>query len=99
MLRKILAVDDSALIHQMYKLFLSRYKNCKLVSAMNGLEALDKLAGMYERKAQVVELRHFGGLTINETAEALGVGTTTVEDDWAFARSWLAVELGLDGQP
>jgi len=43
MLRKILAVDDSALIHQMYKLFLSRYKNCRLVSAMNGLEALDKL--------------------------------------------------------
>jgi two-component system chemotaxis response regulator CheY len=43
MLRKILAVDDSALIHQMYKLFLSRYKSCKLVSAMNGLEALDKL--------------------------------------------------------
>src|SRR5262249_52501584 len=37
MLRKILAVDDSALIHQMYKLFLSRYKNCKLISAMNGL--------------------------------------------------------------
>jgi two-component system chemotaxis response regulator CheY len=43
MLRKILAVDDSALIHQMYKLFLSRYKNCKLISAMNGLEALDRL--------------------------------------------------------
>jgi two-component system chemotaxis response regulator CheY len=43
MLRKILAVDDSALIHQMYKLFLSRYKSCKLSSAMNGLEALDKL--------------------------------------------------------
>ena len=42
MLRKILAVDDSALIHQMYKLFLSRYKNCKLISAMNGLVALDK---------------------------------------------------------
>src|SRR4026208_1790366 len=44
MLRKILAVDDSALIHQMYKLFLSRYKNCKLISAMNGLDAFDKLA-------------------------------------------------------
>ena len=43
MLRKILAVDDSALIHQMYKLFLSRYKNCKLISAMNGLEALERL--------------------------------------------------------
>ena len=44
MLRKILAVDDSALIHQMYKLFLSRYKSCKLVSAMNGLEAAQALA-------------------------------------------------------
>ena len=43
MLRKILAVDDSALIHQMYKLFLSRYKNCKLISAMNGLEFLQRL--------------------------------------------------------
>ena len=43
MLRKILAVDDSALIHQMYKLFLSRYKNCKLVSAMNGLEFLSRV--------------------------------------------------------
>ena len=43
MLRKILAVDDSAIIHQMYKLFLSHYKSCKLISAMNGLEALDKL--------------------------------------------------------
>jgi DNA-directed RNA polymerase specialized sigma24 family protein len=37
----------------------------------------------------VVELRFFGGLTIAQTAESLGVGPTTVEDDWAFARSWL----------
>ena len=43
MLRKILAVDDSALIHQMYKLFLSRYKSCKLISAMNGLEFLQRV--------------------------------------------------------
>jgi CheY-like chemotaxis protein len=43
MLRKILAVDDSALIHQMYKLFLSATRTASSSSAMNGLEALDKL--------------------------------------------------------
>lgn len=43
MLRKVLATDDSPLILQMYKLFFSRFKNCSLVTAANGLEALDKL--------------------------------------------------------
>jgi two-component system chemotaxis response regulator CheY len=43
MLKKVLAVDDSALIHQMYKLFLSRYRGCRILGAMNGLEALDVL--------------------------------------------------------
>jgi RNA polymerase sigma factor (TIGR02999 family) len=52
-------------------------------------EALERLAGLDPRKARVVELRFFGGLTIAQTAESLGVGPTTVEDDWAFARSWL----------
>jgi DNA-directed RNA polymerase specialized sigma24 family protein len=56
-------------------------------------EALEKLAALDARKARVVELRFFGGLTIDDTALALGVGTTTVEDDWAFARSWLRREL------
>lgn len=44
MLQKVLVVDDSSLIHQMYKLVFMRYKDCKIVSAMNGLEALDKLS-------------------------------------------------------
>ena len=44
MLKKILIVDDSSLLHQMYKLVFMRYKGCKVVSAMNGLEALDKLS-------------------------------------------------------
>ena len=56
-------------------------------------EALDVLAGLDARKARVVELRYFGGMTIAEAADALGVGTTTVEDDWAFARSWLRQRL------
>ena len=43
-LSKILIVDDSQLIHSMYRLVLNRYKNCKIVDAMNGLEALDVLS-------------------------------------------------------
>ncbi len=52
-------------------------------------EALVKLGEAYPQKAQVVELRYFGGCTIDETAEALGIGTATVERDWRFAKAWL----------
>ena len=56
-------------------------------------EALERLAGLNERLSQVVECRFFGGLTEQETAEALGVTTRTVERDWAKARGWLHREL------
>ena len=52
-------------------------------------EALDLLAAEDPRKARVVELRFFGGLTVEETAEALGVSPRTVHTEWAFARAWL----------
>lgn len=55
--------------------------------------ALEKLAARSERQARIVELRFFGGLTIPETAAALEVSETTVEDDWRFARAWLNREL------
>jgi RNA polymerase sigma factor (TIGR02999 family) len=51
--------------------------------------ALDRLAIEDPRKAQVVELRFFGGLSVEETAAALGVSVRTVHADWAFARAWL----------
>jgi RNA polymerase sigma-70 factor, ECF subfamily len=51
--------------------------------------ALQMLAVEDPRKAQVVELRFFGGLTIEETAEALGLSVRTVHSDWALARAWL----------
>jgi RNA polymerase sigma factor (TIGR02999 family) len=51
--------------------------------------ALDRLALEDPRKAQVVELRFFGGLTAEEAAEALGVSVRTIHADWAFARAWL----------
>lgn len=56
-------------------------------------DALGKLSRLSERQATVVELRFFGGLSIAEAAHVLGVGTTTVEDDWHLARAWLGREL------
>ena len=56
-------------------------------------EALHKLAAVEERKAQVVELLYFGGLTREEVAEVLGVTSRTVFRDWSFARLWLIREL------
>ncbi|MEL6428671.1 MAG: ECF-type sigma factor [Planctomycetota bacterium] len=59
-------------------------------------ECLDKLAGLNERHARVVELRVLAGMTIAETAAELGVGHSTVESDWAMARAWLRTELAPD---
>jgi RNA polymerase sigma-70 factor (ECF subfamily) len=56
-------------------------------------EALHALAEIDPRKAQLVELRYFGGLTIEETADVLGVSTPTVERDWRTARIWLHREI------
>ena len=56
-------------------------------------DALTRLAAEYERKAQVVELRFFGGLSVEETAEALEISQETVMRDWKFAKNWLLREL------
>jgi RNA polymerase sigma factor (TIGR02999 family) len=56
-------------------------------------DALNTLARMDSRRAQVIELRFFGGLTVEETAEALKVSSQTVMRDWRLARAWLAREL------
>jgi RNA polymerase sigma factor (TIGR02999 family) len=56
-------------------------------------EALHALGALDERKARVVELRFFAGLTAREAAEALGVSETTADDDWALARAWLRRRL------
>ena len=56
-------------------------------------EALQALSTIDPRKAQLVELRYFGGLTIEETANVLGVSTPTVERDWHTARIWLHREI------
>ena len=56
-------------------------------------DALDALAKREPRRVKVIELRYFGGLSVEETAEALGVSPQTVLRDWKLARAWLAVEL------
>ena len=56
-------------------------------------EALDALARLDPRRAQVVELRIFGGLTIQEAAAVIGVSTDTVKRDWTLAKAWLGRHL------
>jgi len=56
-------------------------------------EALKQLAGIDPRKSQIVELKFFGGLTVEEIAEVLQVSSDTVERDWKLARAWLHLEI------
>jgi RNA polymerase sigma-70 factor (ECF subfamily) len=56
--------------------------------------ALDRLAAVDSRQGQLVELRFFGGLTIEEAATVLSVAAVTAKRDWAMARAWLYRELG-----
>jgi RNA polymerase sigma factor (TIGR02999 family) len=62
-------------------------------------EALDKLAAKDPRKALLVKLRFFAGLTMQQAAEALGISTTTADNDWAYAKTWLRVEMSAAEQP
>jgi RNA polymerase sigma factor (TIGR02999 family) len=57
-------------------------------------DALEQLAALDARQARVVELRYFGGLTVEETAEALSTSPATVKRDWTFARAFLLRQLG-----
>jgi RNA polymerase sigma factor (sigma-70 family) len=57
-------------------------------------DVLQALAAVHPRKSHVVELRYFGGLSLEETAEALHVSVDTVKRDWRFAKLWLLRELG-----
>jgi RNA polymerase sigma factor (TIGR02999 family) len=56
-------------------------------------EAMRQLAMLDERQAKVVELRFFGGMTVDEIAHVLGVSKTTIETEWRMARAWLRREL------
>jgi len=56
-------------------------------------EALTRLAQLDERASRVVELRYFGGLSVEETAVVMGISEKTIKRDWSLARTWLQAEL------
>jgi RNA polymerase sigma factor (TIGR02999 family) len=60
-------------------------------------DALEKLATLDPRKAELVKLRYFVGLNFEDTAAALGIAVPTAKQWWAYARAWLTVELHSDG--
>ncbi len=62
-------------------------------------EALSRLAELDSRKSKLVELRFFGGMSIEETAEVLGIAPATVKRDWNFAKAWLFRELSKGDEP
>jgi RNA polymerase sigma factor (TIGR02999 family) len=66
-------------------------KSDKQLIALN--DALDELAQRDSRKARVVELRHFGGLSVQDTAAVLKVSEDTITRDWRLARAWLLVQI------
>ncbi len=61
-------------------------------------EALERLQSFDPAKAEMVKLRYFGGLTIPEAAQALGIAVTTANRYWAYARAWLHEELAAGGE-
>jgi len=78
----IIALDDAISFFQT--------QNIEVIS-LN--EALEKLARLDKKQSEVVELKFFGGLTSEETAEVLGISLSTVKREWEMARSWLYREL------
>src|SRR5262249_15025065 len=70
--------------------YVSEKRNAEVVAVH---EALEQLAKFDQRKGQIVELRFFGGLSIDETAEVLGVSPGTVMRDWTLAKAWLLREI------
>ena len=68
----------------------SDQKNAEVLALDDALSRLERFS---ERKCKVVELRFFGGLTVEETAEVLNVSPNTVLNDWSFAKIWLLREM------
>jgi RNA polymerase sigma factor (TIGR02999 family) len=72
---------------------LSRASASSSVDLLALDRALDKLQALDEQQSRIVELRYFGGFSLEETAESLGISTATVKRGWSSARAWLFHEL------
>lgn len=71
--------------------YVSSYESSVDLEALD--QALMRLAEFDERQAKIVELKYFGGMTLEETAEVLGVSKVTVKRDWNIARAWLRRQM------
>jgi DNA-directed RNA polymerase specialized sigma24 family protein len=79
-----------------YGVWQARERSPAQADRLAGLgEALSRFERIAERQCRVVECRFFGGLSVEETAAALGVSPRSVKRDWAFARAWLLREMQL----
>ncbi len=78
------------------ELHVSIADNADQIQILELNDALDLFSQQWPRAARVVELKFFGGLTGQETAEQIGVSLRTVKSDWQFAKAWLYRELGAD---
>jgi RNA polymerase sigma factor (TIGR02999 family) len=79
-----------------YKVELDEYRMAAPVADRELLALDDAVEALFRedaRKARVVELRFFGGLSLRETSEALGISEDTVSRDWTFAKAWLAHQI------
>jgi RNA polymerase sigma factor (TIGR02999 family) len=83
---RLVSLDEAAVV--------SRERAAEMVALDDALQAL---AALDQRKSRVVELRYFGGLSVEETAEVLKVSRETVARDWRLARTWLLRELSRTG--
>ena len=78
---------------------LADFEQCELPPMIDLIaldEALNKLQQKDPRKAELVKLRFFVGLTIQEAAKLLDISSSTADNDWAYAKSWLRVEMSCD---
>jgi RNA polymerase sigma factor (TIGR02999 family) len=62
-------------------------------------ELLNRLAILDDQQERIVEMRFFAGLSVEETADLMGISAATVKRDWAMAKAWLAREMGLSAKP
>jgi RNA polymerase sigma factor (TIGR02999 family) len=68
-------------------------EDCREIDVLSLHESLERLATFDPQQARIVELRYFGGLTIEETAEVVGVSPATVVREWTIAKAWLRADL------
>jgi RNA polymerase sigma factor (TIGR02999 family) len=73
--------------------------NLRDIDSVSLYDALDTLAALDEQQARIVELRFFGGLTVEEVAHVLGVSKRKVEGDWTHAKAWLRSALDPESRP